>query len=53
MTLKYSGKSFRITRWKTSQEIWAHLHEQGFRALGGCPQYVVLDNLLEGVLRPL
>ena len=52
MTLKYSGKSFRTTRWKTSQEIWAQLHEEGFRALGGCPQYVVLDNLKEGVLRP-
>lgn len=52
MTLKYSGKSFRKTVWKTSQEVWAQLHEEGFRALGGCPQYVVLDNLKEGVLRP-
>jgi transposase len=52
MTLKYSGKSFRTTCWKTSQEIWAQLHEEGFRALGGCPQYVVLDNLKESVLRP-
>ena len=52
MTLKYSGKSYRTTIWKTSQEIWAQLHEEGFRALGGCPQYVVLDNLKEGVLRP-
>ena len=52
MTLKYSGKSFRKTVWKTNQEVWAHLHEQAFRALGGCPQYVVLDNLKEGVIRP-
>ena len=52
MTLKYSGKSFRKVVWKTSQEIWARLHEQAFRALGGCPQYVVLDNLKEGVIRP-
>ena len=52
MTLKYSGKSFRAVVWKTSQTIWAQLHEQAFRAFGGCPQYVVLDNLKEGVLRP-
>jgi transposase len=52
MTLKFSGKSFRKVVWKTSQEIWARLHEEAFRALGGCPAYVVLDNLKEGVIRP-
>jgi transposase len=52
MTLKFSGKSFRKVVWKTSQEAWARLHEEAFRALGGCPQYVVLDNLKEGVIRP-
>jgi len=52
MTLKFSGKSFRKVVWKTSQEIWARLHEEAFRAFGGCPQYAVLDNLKEGVIRP-
>ncbi len=52
MTLKYSGKSFRKVVWKTSQETWARLHEEAFRAFGGCPRYVVLDNLKEGVMRP-
>jgi transposase len=52
MTLAYSGKSFRKTLWKTDQETWARLHEEAFRALGGCPRYVVLDNLKEGVIRP-
>jgi hypothetical protein len=52
MTLKYSGKSFRTTVWKTDQQVWARLHEQAFRAFGGCPQYVVLDNLKEGVIGP-
>jgi transposase len=52
MTLKYSGKSFRTTVWKTDQQIWAQLHEQAFHALGGCAEYVVLDNLREGVIRP-
>lgn len=52
MTLKFSGKSFRKVVWKTRQEIWARLHEEAFRAFGGCPQYVVLDNLKEGVIRP-
>jgi transposase len=52
MTLRYSRKSFRKTVWKTSQEIWAKLHEEAFRYFGGCPQYVVLDNLKEGVIKP-
>ena len=52
MTLKFSGKSFRKVVWQTRQEIWARLHEEAFRALGGCPRYVVLDNLKEGVIRP-
>ncbi len=52
MTLKYSGKSFRKVVWKTNQEIWARLHEEAFRALGGVTQYVVLDNLREGVIKP-
>ena len=52
MTLKYSGKSFRTTVWKADQETWARLHEQAFHAFGGCPRYVVLDNLKAGVLRP-
>ena len=52
MTLKYSGKRFRKVIWKTDQQTWALLHEEAFRALGGCPQYVVLDNLKEGVITP-
>ena len=52
MTLKYSGKSFRTVVWKTDQQTWARLHEEAWRAFGGCPQYVVLDNLKEGVRRP-
>lgn len=52
MTLKYSGKSFRKTVWKTNQETWSRLHEEAWRAFGGCCQYVVLDNLKEGVIRP-
>jgi hypothetical protein len=52
MTLKYSGKSFRKTMWKADQESWARVHEQAFRAFGGCPQYVVLDNLKQGVIKP-
>ncbi len=52
MTLKYSGRSFRKVVWKSSQETWARLHEEAFRYFGGCPQYVVLDNLKEGVIKP-
>jgi transposase len=52
MTLKYSGKSFRKTVWKADQQTWARLHEEAFHAWGGCPRYVVLDNLKAGVLKP-
>ena len=51
-TLRHSRRSFRRVVWKSSQQVWAQLHEQAFRYFGGCPQYVVLDNLKEGVLKP-
>lgn len=35
MTLKYSGRAFRKVVWKSSQEIWAKLHEEAFRYFGG------------------
>jgi transposase len=52
MTLRYSRRSFRKTVWNSSKEQWARLHEEAFRYFGGCPRYVVLDNLKEGVLKP-
>jgi transposase len=52
MTLRYSRRSFRKVVWNSSQEVWARLHEEAFRYFGGCPRYVVLDNLKEGVLKP-
>ena len=52
MTLKYSGKSFRKTTWKTDQQIWSQLHEQAWRSFGGTTSYVVFDNLREGVITP-
>ena len=51
-TLRYSRASFRCVVWKSSQQVWAELHERAFGHFGGCPQYVVLDNLKEGVLKP-
>src|ERR1019366_3229342 len=52
MTLRYSRRSYRQGVWKSSSEVWARLHEQAFRYFGGSTQYVVLDNLKEGVLTP-
>jgi transposase len=52
MTLKYSGRSFRKTVWNSSKETWCRLHEEAFRYFPGCPQYVTLDNLKEGVIKP-
>ena len=51
MILKYSRRSFRKVVWQSSKETWARLHEEAFRYFGGCPQYVVLDNLKEGVIK--
>jgi transposase len=52
MTLGYSRKSVRLLVFESSAQVWAQLHEQAFRRLGGCVRIVVLDNLAEGVLRP-
>ena len=52
LTLGCSRKSVRLLVWRSSSRVWAELHEQAFRRLGGVPRLVVLDNLREGVLRP-
>ena len=52
MTLKYSARAFRKVVWKSSKKVWCQLHEQAFRYFGGCPQYMMLDNLKEGVIKP-
>jgi len=52
MTLRYSRRSFRRVVWKSSQQVWAQLHEQAWRYFGGACRYNVLDNLKEGVLKP-
>ena len=52
MTLRYSRRSFRKVVWKSSKEVWCRLHEEAFRYFGGCTEYVVLDNLKEGVIKP-
>src|SRR5581483_1761278 len=51
-TLGYSRKSVRLLVWKSNARVWAELHEQAFRRLGGTVRVVVLDNLREGVLKP-
>jgi transposase len=52
MTLGFSRKSVRLLVWTSSSRVWAELHEQAFRRLGGATATVVLDNLREGVLQP-
>ena len=51
LTLGYSRKSVYLLRFKSSSRIWAELHEEAFRRLGGVTKVVVLDNLREGVLK--
>ena len=52
LTLGYSRKAVRLLVFRSSTRIWAELHEQAFRRLGGATRVVVLDNLREGVLTP-
>ena len=52
MTLRYSRRAFRQVAWKADQQTWCQLHEQAFRFFGGATQYVVLDNLKQGVAKP-
>ena len=52
LTLGYSRKSVRLLVWRSSSQVWAELHERAFRRLGGTVRVIVLDNLLEGVLKP-
>jgi len=52
LTLGYSRKSVRLLTFHSSTRIWAELHEQAFRRLGGVTRMIVLDNLGEGVLKP-
>jgi transposase len=52
LTLGFSRKAVRLLTWRSSAQIWAELHEQAFRRLGGTVKVIVLDNLGEGVLTP-
>jgi transposase len=52
LTLGCSRKSVRLLVWRSSAQVWAQLHEQAFRRLGGTVRVIVLDNLREGVLTP-
>jgi transposase len=52
LTLGYSRKAVRLLVWQSSTQVWAELHEQAFRRLGGTVRVIVLDNLKEGVLTP-
>ena len=52
LTLGYSRKAVRLLTFHSSTRIWAELHEQAFRRLGGACRTIVLDNLREGVLQP-
>jgi transposase len=52
LMLGYSRKAVRLLTFHSSTRIWAELHEQAFRLLGGVTRTVVLDNLGEGVLKP-
>jgi len=52
MTLGWSRKAVYLLSLSSSSEVWCELHEKAFRALGGTPTSIVLDNLAEGVKLP-
>src|ERR1017187_3174952 len=47
LTLGFSRKCVRLLCFQSSARVWAELHEQAFRRLGGATRVVVLDNLKE------
>jgi transposase len=52
LTPGFSRKCVRLLCFQSSARIWAELHEQAFRRLGGTTRVVIPDNLKEGVLKP-
>jgi transposase len=52
LTLGFSRKCVRLLCFHSGARVWAELHEQAFRRLGGATRVLVLDNLKEGVLTP-
>ena len=52
LTLGCSRKCVRLLLFRCNVRVWAELHEEAFRRLGGATRVVVLDNLREGVLAP-
>jgi hypothetical protein len=41
-----------LTLCEVQKQVWAQFHEEAFRYFGGSTQYVVLENLREGVITP-
>ena len=52
MTLGFSSKAVRLLLFRSSARVWAELHEQAFRRLGGSVRVVTLRQSAEGVLTP-
>jgi hypothetical protein len=50
LTLGFSRKCVRLLCFQSGSRIWAELHEQAFRRMGGTTRVVIPDNLKEGVL---
>ena len=44
MTLRFSRRCFRRVVWKSSQEVWAQLHEQAWRYFGGSTELSPADD---------
>jgi transposase len=43
LTLGFSRKCVRLLVWRSSAQVWAELHEQAFRRLGGTVKVIVYD----------
>jgi hypothetical protein len=52
LTPGFRRKCVRLLCFHSSIRIWAELHEQAFRRLGGTTRVIVMDHLKEGVLTP-
>jgi hypothetical protein len=50
LTLGYSRKCVRLLTWRSSAQIWAALHEQAFRRLGGTVKVIVHDYVARHII---
>jgi hypothetical protein len=50
LTLGFSRKAVRLLVWRSSAQVWAELHEQAFRRLGGTVRVIIYDYVARHII---